>query len=66
MSIRANIVIFFRCRPRVNMVPLQKINFRRVVIEQEPGVRVILLFVNDECKMRLIKLFAKAVVPFSR
>lgn len=50
----------------MNMSPLQRNTFQRVVIEQEPGVRVLVLFVKDDCKMDLIKQFAKAVTPFVR
>ena len=60
----SNILSFFR--PVVNITPMVASNFEELVLQQERGVRVLVLFVDDPSKMKLIKQFAAAVTPFSR
>ena len=54
------------CRPVVNITPLVSSNFHELVLGQERGVRLIVLFVDDQRKMKLINHFAAAVKPFVR
>ena len=50
----------------MNITPLVASNFHELVLGQPAGVRLLVVFVDDERKMKLINHFAVAVKPFSR
>jgi hypothetical protein len=52
--------------PVVNLFPVNANNFDDMVIKTKPGVRTILLIVNQDTKNKLIQEFARIMEPYSR
>ena len=59
------ITLYFRV-PTVNMSPLTAETFNSVVMLVPPGVRTIVILVDQESRSKLLQDFAKAVHPYSR
>ena len=53
-------------RPTVYIHPLCTENFEDMLLRTEPGVRTIVILVDEESRHKLLEQFAAVVHPYSR
>ncbi len=48
------------------MHELEEKTMDTLVTNAEPGVRAIIILINDDCKTKLLQTFASVALPYSR
>ena len=54
------------CRPTVHLHPLCAENYDRLLLRSRPGVRLVIILVDEQSKSRLLQHYAAVILPYSR
>jgi len=53
-------------RPTVHLYPLCAENYNRLLVQSKPGVRLLIILVDEDSKSRLLQNYAAVILPYSR
>lgn len=56
----------FVYRPTVHLHPLCAENYDRLLLRSRPGVRLVIILVDEQSKSRLLQNYAAVILPYSR